>query len=489
MGSRVVGVVVETSTRGGRKRTPVGGPRTLDLGGEFLGSTMGHLDRSLRLEAIAAALSRNPSATFPEAFGTRSETEAAYDFFANPRVHPRDILEPHHRESALRCMEEHGDILLVSDTTEVSYNGVREGLGPLSDGRQGFFLHSVLALRGDGTRHVLGVLDAHAWVRPPRVPGARKKLSRERYADPNKESLRWGRGVDAAMARLEERASGRVIHVMDREADDFALLHQLVQDGRLFVIRVKHDRRTVAEEGEAPHKLFEHLDGCRGVCTRKVRLSRRLAKSHPKAMKNHPPREYRDAVLSFCAGEVGIARPYNASKASAARLPLNLVRAWEESPPDGDEPVEWRLFTNLPVGDADAVLRVVDIYRDRWTIEDFHKALKAGCSIEKRQLESGRALINATMVSIPLAYGLLRLRTCAATQPDLPARELLTAAELTVLTTMAKLPKKATVADALAAVARLGGHMPNNGAAGWLVLTRGYRKFRLLADYEETRDA
>ena len=87
------------------------------------------------------------------------------------------------------------------------------------------------------------------------------------------------------------------------------------------------------------------------------------------------------------------------------------------------------------------------------------------------------------MVSIPLAYGLLRLRTCAATQPDLPAREVLSPAEVKVLTTMAKLPKKATIADALAAVARMGGHMPNNGAAGWLVLTRGYRKLRLLADY------
>lgn len=454
---------------------------------EFAGSVLGHQDRSRRLELIVAALGKDPSATFPAAFGTRVETDAAYDFFANPRVDAQSILEPHYRETADRCVNEAGDILVISDTTEIAFTGTRDGLGRLSDGRQGFLLHVSLAVLADRTRHVLGGLNIEMLVRAPRDPTVPKKHQRERYGDPDKESLRWGRCIKATDTRLAGRATGRVIHVMDREADDYALFDQLVSNENLFVIRVKYDRNLAPGDGGIPRKLFDHLRGRAGVCQRTVRISRRVKEGPPRSAKVHPPREERDAALSFCAGAVEIPRPKGAFDHLAKCLPLNLVRVWEPAAVPGAEAVEWLLITNLPVDTSEQILEIVDIYRDRWTIEDFNKALKSGCSVEKRQLEHGAALMNATAACVPLAYGLLRLRTYERTQPNTPAGDLLSKEELKVIATMTKLPTNPTVQDALRAIASLGGHMTNNGRPGWLVLMRGYRKVSLLADYERQR--
>ena len=54
--------------------------------------------------------------------------------------------------------------------------------------------------------------------------------------------------------------------------------------------------------------------------------------------------------------------------------------------------------------------RPLDYYRSRWSIEEFFKALKTGCSYEKRQLESRHALLNALGILAPIAWQLLVLR-------------------------------------------------------------------------------
>jgi hypothetical protein len=65
---------------------------------------------------------------------------------------------------------------------------------------------------------------------------------------------------------------------------------------------------------------------------------------------------------------------------------VNVVQVYEVEPPEGEEPVEWRLVTNEPMTTVGQVAAVVDHYRGRWTVEEFFKALKTGCAIETRQL-------------------------------------------------------------------------------------------------------
>jgi len=89
-----------------------------------------------------------------------------------------------------------------------------------------------------------------------------------------------------------------------------------------------------------------------------------------------------------------------------------------------------------------------------------------------------------------IAWRLMLLRSVARAAPACPATDVLTREQVDLLSRIAKMrdpalpqlnmPGNATAHDALIAVARLGGHIKNNGPPGWIVLGRGYDKLLLL---------
>ena len=146
-----------------------------------------------------------------------------------------------------------------------------------------------------------------------------------------------------------------------------------------------------------------------------------------------------------------------------------------------EPPVEWTLYTTEAISTKQQLLRVVDIYRSRWVIEEYFKALKTGCSLEKRQLESYDALSRALALFVPIAWRLLLARGIARARPDSAASTVLTRTELTVLQHRLDLevPPR-TAEDALNAVASLGGHLKRNGPPGWQTIGRGMETLYLL---------
>ncbi len=86
-----------------------------------------------------------------------------------------------------------------------------------------------------------------------------------------------------------------------------------------------------------------------------------------------------------------------------------------------------------PIDTPDDVLRVVDWYRARWTIEEYFKALKTGCALEERQLEDLPALVNVLALFIPIAWRLLLMKSEARDAPTAPATTILEPEELEVL--------------------------------------------------------
>src|SRR6185503_9757299 len=105
-----------------------------------------------------------------------------------------------------------------------------------------------------------------------------------------------------------------------------------------------------------------------------------------------------------------------------------------------------------------------------------------GCAFEERQLESLAALHNALAVFMPIAWHMLLLRGVARDAPATAADRVLSPTHLRLLQTLARprnkwglrLSRKPTARDVLFAIARLGGHLPNNGTPVWLTLRRGY---------------
>ena len=97
---------------------------------------------------------------------------------------------------------------------------------------------------------------------------------------------------------------------------------------------------------------------------------------------------------------------------------------------------------------------------------------------EKRQNESLHALRNVVALLLPVTWRMLLLRTLAFSQGDAPAIRVITPTMLQVLCALAAkaLPPKPTVADAMWAIASLGGHHHRRSRPGWQVLGRGLEK-------------
>jgi hypothetical protein len=154
------------------------------------------------------------------------------------------------------------------------------------------------------------------------------------------------------------------------------------------------------------------------------------------------------------------------------------VHVFEVDAPEGETPVEWFLYTKEPIAHPEEVERIVDLYRARWLIEEFFKAIKSGCAFEKREFESRHALLNMLALTLPIACEVLALRSYARTNNATPATEVLRPTQLEILRTHGHYPLGAnpTAEEALLAVAAMGGHLRRNGAPGWTVLSRGMTK-------------
>jgi len=268
---------------------------------------------------------------------------------------------------------------------------------------------------------------------------------------------------------------------MDREADDYALFAHMMMDlHERFVVR-QYRARTLSHHG-GRCDVRAVLGDVPFVVDRVAGVSARRPSDMPSYRKRHPAREVRSAVLSFRAMQITLPRPETASERPEASLTLNLVHVLERHPPEGCQPIEWWLWTNEPIDTPEQIIAVADAYRARWVIEEFNKALKTGCSIEQRQLESKEALLNALALVIPIAWQLLALRTVAREDPSRPVSAVLTPIHLACLLaaylklTKHRLPDDLSAHDALAAIAKLGGHLRHNGPPGWIVLHRGFRK-------------
>jgi hypothetical protein len=424
------------------------------------------------------ALAALPAASFPQALGDGAALEAGYRFLGNPAVDAGAILEPHHRESAARCLAR-GGVIVAHDTTEFEFPGKRRGLGRIRGHvkhKGGFLAHVALAISSDASREPLGVLHLETWTRGGEAKLSAEKSRRRRRGAPDRESLRWLRGVDAVETRLE---AGRAVHVMDREADAYDLIASLVAGQRRFIIRSAHDRRLDDES-----YLSDALATPKIVVTRDVPLSSRKRAEFPADRKLHPMRGPRTATLGIKAVTVTLRRPHGLPATVPRDVEVHVVVVEERNAPAGETPVVWRLYTTEPIATPADLERVVDAYRCRWVDEEFFKVLKTGCAIEKRQLESRHALVNALAVYIPIAWRVLRHRNLAQYAGDRAASTLMTKLQIQILRRVSemRLPRALGIADALVAVAALGGHLQRNGPPGWITLARGYERLLTLEE-------
>jgi len=430
---------------------------------------------------VATRLAEKPSVPLPAAMRTSAELEGAYRIVNNPHVSFERLVESQTKETAVRAQRA-GRVLVVHDTTPCSFPHMdpRE-LGYLTTGQAGFPLHLSLVLDAQRWRRPLGVAHAEALYRPKRSSKKGKRRSHDK-TEP-REYERWQRGIAATSSALKD--CDEVTHIADCEADSFELFANQVGADERFVFRMRVSARRVRSTGSREDSwttVRQLARSCEGILEREVPLSDRKKHKLVNQSKAHPPRNSRIAKLRFAATTVDMPRPHRLGDPFPKMLTLNVVHVLETDPPEDERPVEWVLYTTEAIDTAEQVAHVVDMYRARWTIEEFNAALKTGCAYESRLLETRGGLLNLLAISLPVACEMLSLRSRARTEPEAPASDVLIPTQLEVLRAMGRspLPERPTVRDALLAVAAMGGHVKANGEPGWKVL---YRGMSTLLDY------
>jgi len=418
----------------------------------------------MRAEVCFRALEVAPHLSFPNIFRDPSQQVGFYRFINNPRVDFRDLMAAIESQS-LTNTNKKDLVLAIHDTTQVKINHKSELIQEFrkKEGRSfsGFFAHVSLLVTPDAkSSEVFGPCGLTLWTRGEGV----------------KEAPRW---FNHAQHVESLRSVKTTVHLMDREGDAYDIIGNLVESDYRFVVRLAHDR--LIEDDEA-HRLFEFMSTKDIICEREVELTRRTASIFKKAAQINPAREYRTAKLSVTASEVKFKKGSWASKALPSTITVNVIRVFEQNPPEGEKPVQWFLVTSEPITTPAEILTVIDYYRKRWLIEEFFKALKSGCNLEERLLESADAWHNVFVLFLPIAAKLLNLREIGST--PLKGSKIFSPHELAVLKIQSKrtkLPLK-TLDDAKMIIARIGGYSKGKWPPGWIVLGRGYDQLRSWAE-------
>jgi hypothetical protein len=359
-----------------------------------------------RTRRLLEDLGNNPGVSIPVACNGWGETKAAYRLFDNDKVDGQKILEPHYACSMER-MREHPIVLCIQDTTELDYTGKNdiEGLGPLNyESRRGLYLHPTLAVTP--SQLCLGVLDAWKFTREPGSLGQ----NRPYWYDPieKKESLRWLEGYRQTCDYQQAIPETRLVYVADREGDIYEIFfeQQIVsQKGKSaadWLIRSRFDRNTT--DGK---KLWKSTQQSEVID--QVEFDLPAAKG----------RKARQIIQSLRAVRIKLNPPFRRGK-KLDSVEVTALLASEDNPPEGEEPVEWLLLSNVPVETSEQAVDMLQWYLARWQIEIFFRILKSGCKVEELQLEKVEKIEAALSFYMIIAWRILFLTTLGRVCPELP---------------------------------------------------------------------
>jgi hypothetical protein len=443
---------------------------------------LGDQRRTKRGATIAAILADRPERSLPEAICNDSALDVAYRWFGNDDVEWTAVIAAH-IDATWQRAKSYQTLLAVHDTTDIVFprrNGrIRKNLAGITKHTQGFYSHTSILVDVCQPNEVLGAVGLQPYVHVADVADDPETIAFWRKYDGymDNEFERWWQAIQ----RVEQAkpAGPSIIHVGDRETDDYALYGRLQKNGYRFVFRSFRDRSVCGQDEAEKSRISEAINSTPWRDkTRTVALSARSSDRSAKDMKTNPPRKHRLAKLSFRACRLRLRRPDYLREASdiAETLDLNFVEVLERNPPQGEEAVRWLLVTTEPIDSDDDIIAIIDIYRGRWKIEEFFKCLKSGCLMECAQLDTASALLNLLAIFMPVVTYLLHIRYMQRQHPEAPATTMLSDDELHVL--KQEKPNRfslpiATVNEAVNAIAALGGHLKRNGQPGWLTLARG----------------
>lgn len=439
----------------------------------FDAAVLGDVRRTRRLVHFATDMAADPAASIPRICEDWTDTKAVYQLFARPAVTFEAVCQPHFD---LRRRARGQRFLVLNDTTELSFGRRRktQGLGPLGNGSdQGLLLHSGLLIDPDSNQ----LLCLAGAVLQPRVP-APKNETHSASLRRRRETDRFGELIDQIGPPPEET---EWVHIIDREGDNYEVVCHCLEQKTHAVIRVRCLTRKVWV-GDDRTEMVPLIDV---VASIPVRAKMTLELPHKARTRREPERQARTARLVVGYAEVEVPMPRCRSlylrSQTARQIRLQVIRVWEKNPPADQKGIEWVLYTTLPVKTRADALLVVIYYRWRWWVEEWHKAIKTGTQIRRRQLEDAEGLKPLIGVSLVEAVRLIQMKSVSRSEPEEAAEEVVPAKYVRMLR-LALNKEIETVREFFHGVARLGGFpdRTSDGEPGWQTIWHGWEKLSLM---------
>ena len=133
--------------------------------------------------------------------------------------------------------------------------------------------------------------------------------------------------------------------------------------------------------------------------------------------------------------------------------------------PRDQEPIDWKLLTDLPIRSRAEAIQKLVWYASRWKVETYHKILKSGCKAEASRLRTADRLVNLIFVFCILSWRLFWMTMLNRADSRLPAGQVFSKTERQLLDHLVpdrpvdRARKKISLSFYMTKLARLGGYL------------------------------
>jgi hypothetical protein len=444
---------------------------------EFGTAKLGDVRRTRRLQVIASGAAERPAGKVSVVFDRMEQREGAYDFLESEHVTAAAVAESMFAATVQRARGERA-VYVVIDLSSLTLTDVGggKGFGPIGSPNRavrGLMVANGLAVSCDGVP--LGLVDQQFWSREEteRMPKDARTLRNVDRPFEEKQGASFVRVAENAIKRFSGSGTCPWV-IVDREGDNRDILLALASMACAFTVRVSWNRRL----DDDAIRLRESLASEPALLRTKVDVPR------------NGRRKARVATVEVRAKELQVSMSRRGDIADS--LNVFAVSVKERGAASGRaDALDWVLYTNIPVRSAEAALQIVEAYRARWRVEEFHRTWKKGqCNVEDAQLRSIEAVKKWATILSAVAVRIERLKYLARNKADLPADVELAAIEIDALKMERRdrtknrrvaIPDMPSIGQATEWIAELGGWMGkrSSGPPGSITLARGLERLSI----------
>jgi len=393
-------------------------------------TSLGHAKRNQAFLRQVENLCRSPGGTGAGANRSMTDTISAYRFAANKAIDLSALRESRLATTLDTCPEDE-TLLVINDVSILDYyhhdsKSDRRRVG--DDKGKGYEYVCNLGVALESERPV-GVL--HDCLIHAEGPDDKNQIAyhddpqfkKISDADPDRLECNHKHILNAHLKHIAARASERpIIEVADREFDDHFIFETCARKNVDLVIRscAQRNVQVHADVDWLPEKcqtqkypglprLPDHL--CSSMKSlvehvpttpyKAIALDARGRLTDPNSAKSH-------INVSIGAFSVTLYRKVKRNQTylnPQDYIPLNVVVIKEDDPPSDRAPIQWVLFTTLPVTTLEEMKKVARIYELRWLIECFFKYLKSGFKLEDLRYDNAQKIaIHIISITIATTY-------------------------------------------------------------------------------------